>query len=400
MAARRQGRLTSAVASRLRPFLLGTRYTIHSPAAKRITLHCPEYVNPSQDRDEVRIVERIFQSYKRMKEDQSTVSDLFLPSSLWQEQLDSSYSYLIEGRKNNDLQQFHFFLSNFGTWKKYHGVESGLLIRSNMSSVIRRNYLKNTVFFDQLNLWNTFCGTPKPVSRLSYPTYGNQAGAYIDGEFVGPGSFFNEIYGAMLGEIISDTPRPVVADLGGGYGKLAFFTLRDVDDFCFIDFDLPETLCLAAYYLMKTWPEKRALLYGEEEYSQGQHDKYDLIFMPSYEIGKAGENSIELFMNMNSLGEMTGPAASNYVGHIARSAKYFFHLNHEVYPNIYSDGSRGLLGYEYPVPKDKFKLLLKCPDMGHTLFGGGAYIDIFLYLYQRKTVTVQGTVPVDRVGVP
>ncbi len=401
--AQREGRLLSAVSSRLKPFLYGIKHTINNPAAaKRITLHCPDYVNPSNDSNEVNIVKRIFQSYKRMKEDQKTVSDLFLPSALWQAHLDSSgssYSYLTDGLKYNDMEKFHYFLSNFGTWKVYHGIESQTLIRDNMNSLIRRNYLKNIVFLNQLNLWNVFSANKKPISCLSYPTYGNQAGAYIDGEFVGVGSFFNEIYGSMLADIISDIKRPTVADLGAGYGKLAFFTLRNVDNFCFIDFDLPETLCLAAYFLMNTWPNKKTLLYGEQEYSQGQHKKYDLIFMPSWEIVKPGENSIDLFINKNSLGEMSKNAAINYVDNIARSTKYFFHENHEVYRNTYSNDSSGLLGYEYPVPKDKFKLLFKYPDIGHILYQGGVEgIDIFLYLYERRLGAKAGFQPADRTG--
>ena len=47
-----------------------------------------------------------------MKKDKVDNDNLFKPSSLWQSQLNISYSYLIDGLKNNDLNQFHFFLSN------------------------------------------------------------------------------------------------------------------------------------------------------------------------------------------------------------------------------------------------------------------------------------------------
>lgn len=381
-----KGRLLSAITSRAKPFLYGLKYTIYDPASKQVTLHCPDYIEPSKDSYETAIVERIFQSFRKMKEDQKEVSHVYLPSSMWQAHLDFGYSYLIEGLKANDLGQFHFFLSNFGTWRTYHGVESTTLIRDNMKSFIRRKYLKNIVFLQQLNNWQWFYNNRKPISCLTYPTHGNQVGAYINGTFVGGGSFFNEIYGSILSELISDTNRPVVADLGAGYGKLAFFTLRNTDSFCFVDFDLPETLCLAAYYLMKCWPNKKALLYGEGEYSQKIQEQYDLIFMPSYEIGKVGPDSIDLFMNKNSLGEMTKEAVINYVGHITRSTRYFFHMNHDIYPNVYSNNRRGLLGHEYPVPKDKFNLLFRYPDVGHMLHRGRVdyNMDIFLYLYGRK----------------
>ena len=246
--------------------------------------------------------------------------------------------------------------------------------------------MKNEIFYKNFKNWQWIYNSRKPVSSLTYPTHGNQSGAYIDKTFVGVGSFGNEIYGSLLSGLLDDVDRPVVADLGAGYGKLAFFTLRDMSDSCFIDFDLPETLCLAAYYLMKSWPNKKTLLYGEEEYSEKSHSEYEMIFMPSYEIENIGQNSIDLFMNKNSLGEMTRKAAINYVHHIANSTRYFFHMNHDIFPNVFSDSSPGLLGYEYPVPKDKFKLLFRYPDVGHMISQGKVdyYMDIFLYLYERR----------------
>ena len=382
----RQRRLLSAIRSRAKPFLYGLKYTIHDPASNQIILHCPDYVEPPQDNHEKEIIERIFQSFRKMKEDQKEVSHIYFPSSLWQAHIDNNYSYLTEGLKANDLRKFHFFLHNFGTWKEDHGAESTILIRDNMKSLLGRKYLKNIIFLRQLNNWYWFYNNKKSISCLTYPSHGNQAGAFINGTFVGAGSFFNEIYGSMLSGLISDVQRPVVADLGAGYGKLAFFTLRNIERFCFIDFDLPETLCLAAYYLMKSWPSQKTLLYGEEDYSQSMHDQYDLIFMPSYEIRKVGQNSIDLFMNKNSLGEMNKEATFNYINHISGATRYFFHMNHDIYPNIYSNNERGLLGHEYPVPKDKFKLLFRYPDVGPMLYRGGLdySMDIFLYLYERR----------------
>jgi hypothetical protein len=385
--AHKAGRLIPALKSRINLYAQGFKYIIHDPASDNVVLHSPDYLEPSKDKSEIEVVERIFQSFKKMKNDQQKVSELYLPSSLWQQHIDVNYSYFTDALQSNDIDKFHFFLSNFGSWKQNHGIESNMLIRDNMKTLIGRRYLKNVIFYKNLKNWQWFYNSRKPVSCLTYPTHGNQSGAYIEDTFVGVGSFFNEIYGSILNGLLDDIERPVVADLGAGYGKLAYFILRDMKDSCFIDFDLPETLCLAAYYLMKSWPEKRTLLYGEQEYSEKSHNNYDLIFMPSYEIENVGNNSIDLFMNKNSLGEMTRDAATNYIHHVANTTRYFFHMNHDNFPNVYSDNSPGPLGYEYPVPKDKFKLLFRYPDVGHMLYQGKLDydMDIFLYLYERRS---------------
>ena len=83
---------------------------------------------------------------------------------------------------------------------------------------------------------------------------------------------------------------------------------------------------------------------------------------------------------------MTRESATNYLKYITLSSNYIFHMNHDVFPNVYSDGESGLLGYEYPISSDDFLLLFRYPDMGHMLTKGGIdyYMDIFLYLYKRK----------------
>ena len=241
------------------------------------------------------------------------------------------------------------------------------------------------MFGKQLKLWKYFNNYKKDTSALNAPIHGNQIGAYIDNNFVVIGSFFNEIIASMLNNLICKLKRPVVSDLGGGYGKLAFYTLKEHKNFCFIDFDLPETLCLAAYYLMKTWPEKKTLLYGEEEYSQEKNSSYDLIFLPPFEITKLTNNSIDLFINKNSLGEMNPDAVNNYLKYICKSTNYFFHMNHDINRNIFQDGVRGLLGYEYPVDKKKFDLIFRYPVMKHSTYLGEFDLenDIFMYLYKN-----------------
>ncbi len=355
-------------------------------SSHQISVHCPEYMAPLRSGEEIDLVARIFRSYQKMKTDQEKAPRLYRPSPLWEEQLNTAYSHLLSGLTQNNKDVFHFFLANFGTWKQYHGLESVTLIHENASSIIGRLYLKDIIFRRQLETWMWLTDNRKPFSVLTYPTHGNQAGAYIDGLFVGCGSFFNEIYGEILSGIVCDKKRPVVVDLGAGYGKLAYFTLRDVKNFTFIDFDLPEPLCLAAYYLMKTWPDKKALLYGEQDYSPQSHDEYDLIFMPAFEVEKLGERTVDLVINKNSLGEMTSEAVENYVHYIAKATEYFFHMNHEHQPCVYDDGTRGLLCHQFPVPMDNFKLLFRYPDIGHMLFRGGVdwNMDIFVYLYERR----------------
>lgn len=379
-----QGVLFPVLGLRLKPYIYGLKYLIYNPAAK-IKIHCPAFVNPSQDKHEKLIVERIFQAYKLMKAEQAKVSPLYKPSSLWQQQLDSAYCYLSDGLKENDINKFHFFLANFGAWKQAHGIEHSSFIRKNSKSFVRKRYLQNVIFNSQLKFWQWFYNNRKSLSSLTYPRVGNQTGAYIEGVFIGMNSFFDEIYSSMLAELIQDTKRPVIAELGAGSGKSGYFIFRNFADCCYIDFDLPETLSVASYYLMLSCPDKKALLFGENAYTSDCHHEYDLIFMPSWEISKVGKETVTLFLNIASLGEMTKAAVENYIYYMANSTKYLFQMNHDNFPNVYDDNQNGPLGHEYPIP-DNFKQLFRYADLVTMLSRGGLsyYMDIFMYLYERK----------------
>lgn len=380
----REKRIYAAVYSRIKPFVFGVIHIFHNPASGRVSIHAPERVTPGKT--ELPVIERIFRAYKKMKQDQIHAPSYYLPSSMWQKSLDEGYSYLTAGSEENDIDKFHYFLANFGAWQKDLGIEPIEFLRNCQKSFLKSRYLENIVFYKQLKIWEWFYNGRKHISGLSYPAHGNQSGAYIDGFFIGIGSFFNEIYGSLLSELVCDRERPVIAELGSGYGKLAYFILRDKSNFTFIDFDLPETICIAAYYLLKIYPDKKSLLYGEEDFSPDTYKKYDLIFMPSYEIPKTGSCTVDLFINKNSLGEMTKEAAKNYIFHITNSTKYFFHMNHDIVTPIFDNNERGLRGYEYPVPQDKFKLVFRYADIGHLLYKGWVDYtsDIFIYLYERK----------------
>jgi len=353
------------------------------PSLRKIRIHCPAF-DSSFPSDPCRrnILERIFVSYRAMKQAEGASTGL-APSSMWQAIIDDAYAPLIEGLNTGDLKSFHYFLANFGVWNKNHGVENNILIREAAASRVKGMWLKHQ-FAHALKIWKWFYGGRKDPAALVYPQFGNQSGALIDGMFVGYGSFFNEVYGSILSGLVKDRARPVVADLGAGYGKLAYFILRDLPSFAFLAFDLPETICLAAYYLMNVWPQKKTLLYGEAPLDQQAIREHDLLFMPGWEIEKLGDGDVDLFVNKNSLGEMNRETVKRYIGHICRATRFFFHMNHDIYTVPFAN-ERSVLGVEYPVPDDRFRLLFRYPDIGHLLMSGYLEMrnDIFCYLYER-----------------
>lgn len=362
--------------------LEAVRYAVSNPAAGIVTLHTPDYVEPSNE--DAELVARIFRAYARMKRDQARAPAVFLPSSMWE--LAEAYAPLRSALTEDKLEDFQFFLANFGAWEQYTGITWSTTLRE-ARSFRERRALENETFYKLFKLWQWFYGGRKPASALEHPHHGNQSGAYVEGTFVTISSFPLEVYGSLLAGIAqSSRERPIVAELGAGYGILAYYFLSHLEHSTFVDFDLPETLCVAAYFLLKSFPEKRALLYGEADYDPGLHSDFDLVLLPNWEVEKIGHGTVDMFLNYASLGEMTGEAVNRYVALIANATRYFFHVNHDRIRNVYDDGSEGLLSYEYPLPPE-FDLLFRFPELFITTMKGKIDLesDSFAYLYRRRT---------------
>ncbi|MDO9372317.1 MAG: putative sugar O-methyltransferase [Gammaproteobacteria bacterium] len=373
-----QGRLLGVLHRRIRVFIK----SLAALALNRdIVIHCPVYISPPKY--EQPVVQRIFQSYSKMKEAQRAASSIYLPSSLWQGQLDNAYANIMQSVESKDISRFHHFLANFGVWEKYTGIEEGLFVRESNQNPCGRAHLRQ-VISNLVALWRHYYADRKPINALKRPSHGNLSGAYIENTLVTIDSFFSEIYGSLIGSIVRDSSHPIVVELGGGSGRLAYYSLRDLGPSTYVDFDLPETLCVAAYYLMLAFPEKKTLLYGESRYEPMVHRKYDLIFMPSFEMEKLGSDNVDIFFNECSLGEMNPEAASNFIRLASLASRYIFHMNHDRYPNVYSDGSKSLLGSEYPI-SNNFKLLFRYPELKHFLIDGEADLssDTVAYLYEK-----------------
>lgn len=342
-------------------------------APKRsLTLDAPKEALP--DPADEGLVLRIRRAFERMKADEPSAPSWTRPSGAWQEQLDLAYASL------RDPARFHYFLANFGQWPVYTGIEEGgYAIQRFRRWWIGRRYLEDVFFRAPIRAWANF---NRPLDRLALPRFGNQAGARYEGAFVSCGAPFNDLLGLQLQQLVDGIERPVLGEIGGGYGKLAYCALRDLKDFCYVDWDLPETLCTAAYYLGRCFPGKRILLYGERAFGVECLREFDLIFMPPWEISKLTDRSIDCFFNKNSLGEMTPTSVQAYIAHIARTTRgYFFHLNHDRERCPFPDGA-GLLASEYPLPSD-FRLIFRAPDMGHLLVQPDSRPDIFQYLWER-----------------
>ncbi len=389
----RDGRLIARTTTFLWPYVSGFLHLFFDRSRPLFELHIRSVRRPipSTGSHEFEVTGRIFAAFRKMWHDQNLHDARAKPSGLWQGLLNDGYAQMLEATESVDVSKFRDFICNFGLSDKSLGFEGQADIRLNAKSLFLKPYMMNEMFAKQYALWKWLNGNRRATSRLAYSPCGNQSYAALrEGDIpVSMNSFINDYYGDVLSGMVQDKIRPVIADLGGGSGLTAYYMLKNLRSFCYMDFDLPQVLCIAAYQLMMMFPEKSFCLYGESN-MPFDFEKFDFILMPSFMLRQAPEKSVDLFINRVSLGEMTKEGAFFYIEDINRVTKeFFFHFNHDGRQSryLYSNSVRGPLAYEYPVGSD-FRLLFRYPEINHLLRQGRADFDedIFIYFYQRKAV--------------
>lgn len=348
-----------------------------------MSLVCPGQVDPDPaDRE---FVERIFRAYQRATERQQDVDAKFQPSSMWKNIIRDSYGELTNSLETDDVHRFHRFLANFGGWPQPTAIEESWLIQQCADDPIKRRHFEEKIMAPMVRWWLRLESNGRDLSALEMPRHGNFGGVSIQGHVITPGAFGSEIHSRMLARFLR-AQRPVIAELGGGFGRLFYFLSRHLQQFCYVGFDLPEILCCASYYLMKSFPEKRFLLYGEQPWETESLSQFDFLLLPAFEIDQLPDDCIDLFINENSLGNIAAQPCHHFIAEICRSAKSFWHRNHEARRFEFDDGTTTLLNQEYPIPREQFEEVLRYADVTSLVRADRLERqgDMYWYYYRRR----------------
>lgn len=310
------------------------------------------------------IVSMVCRFYRKLKEDQTDAPEIYQPGGEWAVYVNERkefYSMLL----NEDTEGVYNKLKNF--WRnELAPIVSNYAYYSDLAC---NNSAKIERFISLMSrdyvIWRSLYEN-EPLDVLSVPDVGNPWGYSIENNLIIPQAFRFHNHAKQISNILSDIETPIWAEIGGGYGGTAFYYLRNnyAPKLTYLDFDLPETLVLAAYYLMSALPDKKIWLYdGKTSLTAAAIAEYDVVLMPNYAIEYLEEGVVDLFLNAFSLSEMTLPILSNYIGHIQRTVSGYFLHNNMDKKGIVNRGFERTPCSQYPIDPAKLKLLYKKHDM-------------------------------------
>jgi hypothetical protein len=212
------------------------------------------------------------------------------------------------------------------------------------------------------------------VSALKSPNIGNPFGLGCQGVFLRGGCDYHHYYATQIIRILSSPGRTMVGELGGGFGGMAYYLMRDAPKNTYINFDLPENMALSAYYLLSAFPQKRIALYGETPMATADWSAYDALILPSFMIESLPASSLDLMFNSYSLAEMSPETIALFVREFGRTVRrYVLHVNHNRNSVVKAD--------DFGIERVGFSLLYKIPALWN--YAANRDCDEFEYLYRR-----------------
>ncbi|NVN98806.1 MAG: putative sugar O-methyltransferase [Geobacteraceae bacterium] len=329
--------------------------------------------------DDSKTVERIIEAYNKAKQIQLKSAPEYQVSNEWLPLYRQFMGGIMDSLATRNVDRAKEIYNNFMREPcsvGLHGLPVDMFkhyFGSDITRTYKRLFLSDTLH--RYNLWLSLVGQTNKVNDLESPLIGNPYGYYFDGVFVKAGSDYLHYYATIIGRLIRSNNQKVVMELGGGYGGMAYYLMRDNADLTYVDFDLPENLALTSYYLLTAFPDKKIALYGELDLSSSNIKDYDAVLLPNFEIETMQNNSVDLIFNSYSLAEMSRETIVNYVSHFNRIAdKFIFHVNHNRDSLVKAD--------EFNIDQGKFELLYRAPALWNK--GRNIDMDEFEYLYKSK----------------
>jgi putative sugar O-methyltransferase len=283
--------------------------------------------------DDLDILKRIIAAYKKAKAEQKGAGEAFNVSNEWLPIYERNLGPVMNALLIENIAELRGMYRNFFRDPCSTGLAGLPIDVPNLLSGggIKKKFREYIVcdVLHRYDLWKKRTGNKYTASVLSAPLVGNPYGYTMDGVFIRPGGDYQHYYAHAIAELMGSSRERTVVELGGGFGGLAYYLIRDNPELTYVDFDLPEATALASYYLMRSLPNVPFHLYGEVELTSEVLVTPGFVMMPSFEILKMPSKSAAVSFNSYSLAEMSPATIRVYIDQITRiTSGYFLHLNH------------------------------------------------------------------------
>jgi hypothetical protein len=270
--------------------------------------------------DDAALLERICSAYAAAQTYRKA-APWYEPTAWWQDVRKRRLAPVIEALRTRNIAALQGLYGNFfrdACSGGLIGVPYGMTTAyfgGGMTDRHRRIYLYDALH--RLAYWMSETHDRYPLSVLRGPTIGNPFGVMMDGMLIATHADFRHACAHRVGRLLQRDDSHVI-EIGGGFGGMAYYLLRDFPKVRYTNFDLPETIALASYYLIKAFPERTFALYGEA------CEEADVSLMPLWAMDDAKEKQADVTFSSHAMSDLAPQSADHYLETIERITRNQF----------------------------------------------------------------------------
>jgi hypothetical protein len=287
----------------------------------------------SDDRtDDAPILERICEAYIRTVEKQRSENACYQASKRWQDIRKKSLGPVLTALLTRDISALGRMYRNFFRdccSAGILGAPGGLseaYFSGRIRDVHRHFYLSHVLC--RLDYWKSLTGGRYTTRDLAGPRVGNPFGVLIDGTHISVGAEYSHYCShRMRGQL--DAKSATVAEIGGSFGRTAYYLLRDRPGTRYVGLDLPENVALASYYLMRALPNLNFLCYGEKAITRESIAEADVVMLPGFALTTVPPRLVDLTFTSHGMSELSVEELEDYLKEISRmTSKRLLFMSH------------------------------------------------------------------------
>jgi hypothetical protein len=276
------------------------------------------------------LLQRICNAYFLAIERQQCAPAKYAPTAWWQQHRDLNLGPVMRALGSHDIDALQTMYRNFFRDDCATGLVpvqrmKGGYLGEVVSDFHRRLYLIDALY--RLDYWKAQTGSRYMLRDLAGPAIGNPFGVMLEDTLVRVGSEYQHYCAQRIAALLQ--PGGAVAEIGGGYGGMAYYLLRDSPAATYIDFDVPESIALTSYYLLKAFPDRKVILFGEAELTAETISQADIVLMPIFEIAGLPTGTVDLSFSSHSISDLSPQVMAEYMNDIARITRnHFLYIGH------------------------------------------------------------------------
>lgn len=202
--------------------------------------------------------------------------------------------------------------------------------------------------------------TLKILQKLDEPTIGNPFLVSYKNRYISQDlcNSVHEFY--SIAKKIDLQKHHNIAEIGAGYGRLAYVFLKASSKISYTIIDIPPALFVSQEYLKKVFPEEKFFYFRPfKTFTEikSEFNSARIRFLMAHQIEYLPNKYFDHMLTVSSLHEMTRDQIRNYILHVGRLTKGYFYIKQ--WQRSRTKDNDHITEKEYPIPKKWRKIFMR-----------------------------------------